>query len=72
MSVDKGPKSVRGISHVAEKLEKTIVEGDYYHALQMYKTLYARFVLVIFFDFWRSCCDSHAEYSQLHCAKQAK
>eukprot|EP01122_Echinamoeba_exundans_P012922 TRINITY_DN5543_c0_g2_i1.p1 TRINITY_DN5543_c0_g2~~TRINITY_DN5543_c0_g2_i1.p1 ORF type:complete len:295 (+),score=53.95 TRINITY_DN5543_c0_g2_i1:41-925(+) len=40
---DRGPKSLRGTTHVAEKLEKTIEAGDYYHALQMYKTLYARY-----------------------------
>jgi len=33
----------RGIGSVLEKLEKSVQDGDYYHAQQMYKTLYYRY-----------------------------
>jgi len=35
-------KTRKGINSVLQKLEKTIEEGNYYHAQQMYKTLYFR------------------------------
>jgi hypothetical protein len=36
-------KSTRGAASVAEKLEERLKQGDYYGALQMYKTLYSRY-----------------------------
>ncbi|KAF0689536.1 Aste57867_19039 [Aphanomyces stellatus] len=36
-------KSSRGAASVAEKLEERLKQGDYYGALQMYKTLYSRY-----------------------------
>jgi hypothetical protein len=35
-------QTAKGISAVLEKLELSIKNGDYYHAQQMYKTLYFR------------------------------
>lgn len=32
----------KGVPAVLEKLEESIKQGDYYHAQQMYKTLYFR------------------------------
>lgn len=34
--------STRGISRVLEKLEKSVKDGNYYEAHQMYRTLYFR------------------------------
>ncbi|EQC35404.1 hypothetical protein SDRG_07114 [Saprolegnia diclina VS20] len=36
-------KSARGAASVAEKLEERLKQGDFYGALQMYKTLYSRY-----------------------------
>ncbi|RHY58516.1 hypothetical protein DYB38_000860 [Aphanomyces astaci] len=36
-------KSTRGAASVADKLEERLKQGDYYGALQMYKTLYSRY-----------------------------
>ncbi|OQR94300.1 hypothetical protein ACHHYP_01530 [Achlya hypogyna] len=36
-------KSARGAASVAEKLEERLRQGDFYGALQMYKTLYSRY-----------------------------
>ncbi|CAH0563457.1 unnamed protein product [Brassicogethes aeneus] len=36
--------SVRGLSRIVEKLEKSVKDGDYYEAHQMYRTLYFRFL----------------------------
>lgn len=32
----------RGVSRILEKLEKSVKDGDYYEAHQMYRTLYFR------------------------------
>lgn len=33
----------RGVSRVLQKLEKSVTDGDYYEAHQMYRTLYFRY-----------------------------
>ncbi len=36
-------KETRGTSKVLSKLQKSVEDGNYYEAEQMYKTLYARY-----------------------------
>lgn len=34
----------RGVSRVLQKLEKSVTDGNYYEAHQMYRTLYFRYI----------------------------
>jgi len=38
-------ESSRGVGGILKKLEKSVQDGDYYQAQQMYKTLYSRYTL---------------------------
>jgi hypothetical protein len=39
--------SQKGISNVLKKLQKSVEDGDYYAAQQMYKTLLYRYVIAV-------------------------